>query len=202
MEQYGFCVPGNPFDRIQLCDHQTSRQQFMSHKAVKQAAGLVKQQLLLQQQCSSPRPDVSSSPVLHNSQRLDVAALRQTEPKTEAAAQLFAAQVDAAVASVVSAAGWRNLKQYRLVTASSTAQCAELLLAAVQARLQTSATSLQEDVRLLQQHHSDKELADSAISGTSMPRRWSAVQYRMGQKQLLAATEQLLKAIISMQCRD
>lgn len=200
MEQYGFCVPDNPFDRVQL-PRQQDQQLFTSHKAVKQAAELVKQQRLLQQSQphnSTALRHVASSPVVHAS--FDGAATHHTSPEG-AALQFSAGQVDAALASVISSAGWRNLREYRQVSASSTVHCAALLLTAVQVQLQAFSTSLQEDLELLQQHQAGRQPAESAIAGLAQvsERKWqSALQYRVGRKQMLTATERVLKEVISM----
>jgi hypothetical protein len=189
MEQYGFVVPGNPYDRVQFDQQgqqqqQQQQQQWMSHTAVKQAAQQVKQQL---------------------QQRRQQAGLTDTG----SALGFTTAHVDGAVASVISAAGWTNLKQYKQVTAGSTVAGAQQLLANVQVQLAGFPTTAAEDRLLLQQISRRLRKARQAwkvrqgsskidVSGgrdLSDRRLLAAVQYRLERKALLEAAMHVLQGI-------
>jgi hypothetical protein len=194
MEQYGFVVPGNPFDRVDFDQHgqhaqqQQLQQLWMSHTAVKQAAQQVKQQLA---QC-------------HQQAAAGAAAAAD-------ALHFTAAHVDAAVASIITAAGWTNLRQYKQVTPGSTLTRAQQLLASVQAQLTSFPTSIAEDQLLLQQINRRLRRAQlawkvrpgSSSSHTAVAdsqhvadRRLSAaVQYRLERKVLLEAAMHVLQAV-------
>jgi hypothetical protein len=182
MEQYGFIVPGNPYDRVQFDQQgqrqQQQQQQWMSHTAVKQAAQQVKQQL-------------------------------QQQAATNSVLGFTAAHVDGAVASVISAAGWTNLRHYKQVTAGSTVARAQQLLASVQAQLAGFPTTAAEDRLLLQQisrrlrkgrqawkvrQGSSKSDAGNGWD-VSDRRLFAAVQYRLERKALLEAAMHVLQGI-------
>lgn len=196
MEQYGFCIPDNPVDRVMFPKMKQNGLLWMSHKAVKHAADHVKQQLQqAQHTCGA-----GDMPLAQTSHRAGDAASRRTSAvMSPMDAVIFPTHVDAALASVVAAAGWKNLRQYKQVTASSTIQCAEELLSSVQGQLQAFPTSLQEDLHALKQGNGGPQSVESAQSGQHHSRWLSAVQYRLQQKLLLSASEQLLVAVIRMQ---
>lgn len=183
MEQYGFVVPGNPYDRVHFDEHTQQQQQqvhWMSHTAVKQAAQQVKQQLT---QCQSQAAAGAAA----------------------AADALQFTHVDAAVASVISAAGWTNLRQYKQVTPGSTLARAQQLLASVQAQLSGFPTSIADDQLLLQQisrRLRKGQLAwkvrpgsSSSQSAVADRRLSAAVQYRLARKLLLEAAVHVLQAV-------
>lgn len=171
MEQYGFCVPGNPYNRVRFRE-QEQRLGWMSHTAVKNAAQLIHQPIL-----------------------------------AVAGGNAGTGHVDAAVASILAAAGWRNLRQYKQVTPGSTAKCAEQLLVDVQVQLNGFPTTIREDQLLLQQLQ--QQLSNKRLSSISQPaeqvrfkaaahntaRHLAAVRYRMDQKQLLETTAGILRAL-------
>jgi hypothetical protein len=196
MEQYGFVVPGNPYDRLQFDqqaqqqDAQQQQQQqqqqqllWMSHTAVKQAAQQVKQQL----------------------------EQRQQQAATSSGLGFTAAHVDGAVTSIIPAAGWTNLRQYKQVTAGSTVARAQQLLASVQAQLAGFPTTAAEDRLLLQQisrrmrqrkgrqawkvRQGSSTTAVGDGQNISDRRLFAAVQYRLERKALLQAAMHLLQRI-------
>ncbi|KAF6265769.1 hypothetical protein COO60DRAFT_761544 [Scenedesmus sp. NREL 46B-D3] len=205
MEQYGFIVSGNPYDRVhfnqqgqqqqgQQQQQQQQQQLWMSHTAVKQAAQRVKEQLVHRQE--------------------------QAATAFAAAADVLdfkAAHVDGAVASIVSTAGWTNLRQYKQVTAGSTRARAQQLLVDVQGQLAGFPTTAAEDQLMLKRFSrrrhkgglawkvrqggsaasssSSSNTAAADSRGVSDVRMSTAVQYRLERKLLLEATMHVLQAV-------
>jgi hypothetical protein len=158
----------------------------MSHTAVKQAAQQVKQQL-----AHCQRQVAAGASAAHDE------------------LHFTAEHVDAAVASIITAAGWTNLRQYKQVTPGSTIARAQQLLASVQAQLGGFPTNISQDQLLLQQISRRlrkgqlawkvRASSGSSSSSSSQPltdRRLSAaVQYRIERKALLEAAMHVLQTV-------
>ncbi|KAF8071007.1 Beta-carotene ketolase [Scenedesmus sp. PABB004] len=152
MEQYGFTLQGNALDRVEF-------------------AAFAQQQ---QQQQQAPG---AASWMAHGPAKAAAARLRRRADAAGDAAA--AARVGAALASVLCAAGWRNLEQRRRVTAASTRAAATGLLADVRAQLAAAPASAAAD---------EAELARGGLP----PRRRAALAYRLERARLLGAAAELL----------
>lgn len=164
MEQYGFVVPGNPHDRVKFPVDLTLEQQGrMSHKAVKQAARKVLEQ-----------------------KRQSVALAAVQEQSTEL---LLVARLDVAVASIIKHAGWRNLKEFKETTTTSTVNCAQMMLKWVLHELANCPTAAAGDAAELSQH----------LKGTSkrQTRLRAALKYRLERKRLLQAAAAVLDVLVN-----
>lgn len=105
--------------------------------------------------------------------------LQQQQQRPAPAAAVVGGRVDAAVASILQARGWRNAGQYRATDAATTAQCAAAMLDWVKQELGSEAST-----------------PFISSSSSSSRRSAAAAQYCEERRQLLAATAQVLNAIV------
>jgi hypothetical protein len=186
IEQYGFSVPGNPHDRLPF----PPAADLLPHGG--------------QQRWMSHAAVKSAA----------AAVLAQLQEQHVADREAYETMVATAVTSIVQAAGWRNLQQYRQVSPHSTRACAAALLAwarrqqeaastisewhgpgdsacssahAPPGRRALAATSLAHDAALLRQPATAEQ-----------PRLMAALQYRMVRKQLLDAATAILERVLAV----
>lgn len=113
---------------------------------------------------------------------------RQQQPQVcSQQAALTKEHLDAAVASILQHRGWQNAGQYRETSVESTARCAASMLAFVRTQLASMPTTLAADAVQLQGSEDVK----------AKHRLLAAVQYRLERKRLLAATREVLEAVLA-----
>jgi hypothetical protein len=208
MEQYGFCLAGNPADRIAFPQrlHGAQHHHWMSHTAVKQAAGAVLQQLQqLQQSAGSAGTPGAQAPVQHDNQPVNVAEQinhLQDIPSSQSriSAHLLGGdaaaerRVNVAVTSIISAAGWKNLKQYQQVNPAQTCATAGLLQQWLQEQLSNQQSTIEEDiVQLLELAVENAEDG----RGTRRQKLNAALQYRMENKLIMGTAVHVLNHVMN-----
>jgi phage protein U len=188
MEQYGFVVPGNPWDRVSFQGLELPAahggRRLLSHSAVRAAAAAIADKLKEQQQKQQQQLEVVAGGQPANCSKGGGAS-------DDCQEQLV--RVQCACASVLAAAGWRRKADYEAVTEDTTRRVVQVLLGWVEQRQAVQAGEY--DVAGSGALHPSTEAAGCSAASDRLE---AAAQYVRERAALLQATQHLLQQVVKV----